>query len=113
MEIKILTDRFRYRDAVAEERDYWLYTLLAYLGVEIDKLNELDGAEISDYLFENKIEIIDYPTLEAIEVMLENQLVGEWGGPEFKLKSDPKDGELYYEVTIECWSIIDEEIAMD
>ena len=36
-------------------------------------------------------------------------MVGEWGGPVRSLKEGP-NGNLYFEVEIEHWSIIDDEI---
>ena len=58
------------------------------------------------------IQVIDY-TDGNLEFYVENQLVGKWNKPEYKIKKDlseldPKK-QAYYEMHVDCWSIFDEE----
>ena len=60
--------------------------------------------------FDKKVDIIDFPDINAIRVSYQNEVVGEWAGPEFKLVEDHEKKELFYEVSIESWSVIEDEI---
>ena len=108
MEIKILVDRYNNYDALNEIKAEWLFDLLVYADIDEDVLSEYDASELSDFFFEKKIDIIEYPSLGALSVEKNGELIGEWGGPVFKMLKDKESGELYYEVTIENWSIMDE-----
>jgi hypothetical protein len=111
MNITILANRYDYKEAIEEERNRWLCDILAYLGIEASILDE-DTPDIVDILFANGIDIIDYPSIGAVEVRSGSDLIGEWAGPTFVLKQDNETGGLYYEISVECWSISDEEIDM-
>ncbi len=106
-----MADRYGYQNAIKEVRDEWLEDLLLFLGLDIEKKQESDP-EFVKYLFDNKVEIIEFSTLGAIRVTHEGNVVGEWAGPEMKLKQDKEKGGLYYEVTIECWSVKEEDINL-
>lgn len=107
---KILTDRTSHVKDVEEVRQAWLDDLLAFLGLDLDIIHNSPRDVAVEYLVDNKIEIVDYLNLKATSVKQDGELVGEWGGPEMKLKED-KEGNLYFEVIIENWSIIDEQIS--
>jgi hypothetical protein len=111
MIITLMADRYGYQNAIKEVREEWLEELLAFLGIDIEKQQE-SGPEFVKYLFENKVEIIEFPSLGALRVSYEGEVVGEWAGPEMKLKQDKEKGGLYYEITIECWSIKEEDISL-
>jgi hypothetical protein len=110
MIITLMADRYGYQNAIEEVREQWLEELLLFLGLDIEKKEE-SHSEFIKYLFQNKVEIIDFPALGAIRVIREDEVVGEWAGPELTLKRDEK-GVLYYEINIECWSIREEDINL-
>ena len=109
MILKILTDRSNYKKEIDELRQEWLGDLFLYLGAEIDYIEELSNNDKIEYFLQNNIEMVYYSSIDGMEVYYQRELVGEWGGPEFKLKID-KDNEYYFEVSIECWTIQEEEI---
>tara|TARA_B100000131_G_scaffold297792_1_gene316874 strand:- start:5339 stop:5671 length:333 start_codon:yes stop_codon:yes gene_type:complete len=108
MFIKILTDRDKYHSDVLELRNEWLGDLLLYVGIDIHEMSSLPKDAAIEFLIENDIEIIEYLGLKALEVRLEGELIGEWGGPELNLIEE--DGTIYFEANIEYWSIMEEEI---
>lgn len=110
MKLTMLVDRNGFRESINEERDRWVFTLLNYLGVDANVLEEYDMPDLVDHLYSKNIEVIDYPSIEAIRVSLGGKVVGEWAGPEFTLKQDKETGDMYYEVSIENWSVIEENI---
>lgn len=110
MTITLMADRFGYNSAIKEVREEWLEELLLFLGIDIGKKEELSDAEFVKYLFENEVELVDFPSLGALRVSYEGDIVGEWAGPELTLKKDDKGG-LYYEINIECWSVKEEDIS--
>jgi len=118
MELKILTDITSYRKIIDEERKRWLYELLYFLGIDIKSLEGMDPGEATSCLVSNHIFVCDYPGLDAIKIEYRPEphgpleLAGEWAGPDFTMKRD-ENGELYYEISIECWSIVDEGIDME
>ena len=61
---------------------------------------------IKEYLESNNITIMSYQDIKACKVFYDNDLVGEWLGPSFVLKKE--DGDFYYEITLESWSIEEE-----
>ncbi len=113
MELKILTDRFNYFEAVEEEKNFWISETLSYIGIEYSPDIEIDIPNMVDFLFLNKVEIVDYPSIGAVKISHNGETIGEWGGPELTLKKDQESGALYYEITIETWSIMDEEISLE
>jgi hypothetical protein len=44
MELKILSDRYGYQQAVDELKEQWLYELLLHIGVEEEVLEEWDSS---------------------------------------------------------------------
>lgn len=112
MTLKLMADRYGYLKAVEEVQDDWLENLLAFLGVDFQEVNEMTAPEFVDYLKTNNVGITRYPTLGALSVEFEGEVVGEWASPELTMKSDPETGELYYEIEIENWSIMEEDIDL-
>lgn len=108
----VLTDRANHEQHVKEIRQAWLRDLLLYLGADVEWLDTAAPDLAVEYFLQNDLEIIKHKSIEALEVRHEGELVGEWAGPESTLKAD-EDGTLYFEVNIEHWSIIDEEIEDD
>ncbi len=104
----LLTDRAGYDNDIAEARWGWLKDLLIYLGIDVEVLEGVETPVLVEHLIDEEIEITDYPSIGAMSVLFEGELVGEWAGPEMTLKSE--GGKLYFEVEIEHWSILDEEI---
>lgn len=112
MNITIMANRFGYQSAVEEIREEWLEDLLIFLGVDIQEVNELDSPAFFEYLVENQVDLVSYPAIGALSVEYDNEIVGEWAGPELKLKEDPDTKELYYEIKMEYWSIVEEGIDL-
>ena len=109
MEVKLLADRYGYQEAIDQLKEEWLFELLLFIEVPAEVLEEFDGPNLSDFFFEKEIEILNFPTIGGLRVELEEEVIGEWAGPEFQLIKDEETGELYYEITIEYWSIMDDE----
>jgi predicted Zn-dependent protease with MMP-like domain len=112
MEITLLVNRFNYQEDIDELRDSWLEDILMYLELNPVELKEMLPHVFVDLLYSMNLDIVDYPSLGAMAVVYEGDLIGEWAGPELTLKKDKETGELYYEVLIQQWSILDEEIDM-
>lgn len=109
MIVKMMVDRMGYYKAIEEAKNEWLENLLLFLEIDIHKIQEEDAALFVEYLNKNKIEIIEYLNLDAIAVRKKGELVGEWTVLGHILKKDT--GGLYYELEIESWSIIEENIG--
>ncbi len=109
MEIKILADRYGYLETVEELKEQWLYDLLLHVGLEPEVLEEWDNPSIVELFLNNNIEIVNYPSIGGVMVSYRDDVIGEWGGPDLTLMRDHETGELYYEITIEYWSILDED----
>ena len=109
MKLEILTDRNNHQNEVNYLRQEWLDDLFLYLGIDLDYLNSLELSKRYDYLYKNNIETIYYMSIGGLEVHYNGDLVGEWGGPEYKLKVDEND-QYYFKITVECWTIQEEEI---
>jgi len=110
METTLLVDRYGYDSVILEIRNEWLEEILMHLGVDPGEMDELSDSEIYDFFFENEIEIINYPSSGALKVLFEDSLIGEWAGPEFYLIKDEDTNMFCFEVRIEHWSIIEEEM---
>lgn len=106
---KLLTDRVGYSGDVKEIRQEWLRDLFYFIGLDVEAMDEMERDEILDYMLENEIEVIEHKSIDALEVMFNGELIGEWAGPELVLKED-KDGSLYYEIKIEHWTIEEDQI---
>ena len=107
--IKLLADRYDHRGVVDEYATEWLFRLLESLGLDIEVLQDAAGDITMDYLIENQVEVMDYPDIGAIKITKDGDVVGEWAGPSFDLKKDASSGGLYYEITLESWTIFDNE----
>lgn len=104
---KILTDRVGYEPIIEEVRKNWLIDLLEYIGVDVEYVLEYPQDYIKEYLIENNISIEYYTDIGASKVSYKNEVIGEWLGPSFVLKEE--DGDIYYEISLEAWSIMEEE----
>ena len=105
----ILTDRVNYSQQIEEVKQLWLRDLLAYLGADVDWLDQTPRDLAVEYFVQNDLEIIKHTSIDALEVKHNGEVVGEWGGPSFKMKQD-HNGSFYFEVEIEHWSIAEEDI---
>lgn len=105
---KIMTDRYSLTKTLSEIKEEWLLDLLLNLGIDINRRIEESPAHFLEYLFSEKIEVVDYLNLNALQVFHQGELVGEWMESESTLKSE--GGRYYYEVEVEHWSIIEENI---
>jgi hypothetical protein len=105
----ILTDRVNFSRDIKDVRQQWLDDLLYYIGVDVQELTELPPDIAVEYLVENDLEVIEYFGIDALEVKYEGETIGEWAGPVLTLKED-EDKSLYFEASVEHWSIMEEEI---
>jgi len=114
MIIKILADRFGYQESIDELRNEWIEDIIAFLGIDIQEAYQhgIDDPMFVEALMGNKIEIIDYPGLGAVKIEYEGDVIGEWAGPQLTLKVDEESGGYYYEIEIESWSILEEDIDL-
>ena len=101
---KILADRTGYQKVVAEQKNIWISEILEALGVD-DDFFDLPIDYQRDLLIENEIQIIRYPDIDACMVIFEGNVIGEWLGPSLRLVED--DQGLYFEITLESWSILE------
>ena len=109
MIISLLTDRVGYESDIQEIKDEWLTYILSNIEeFDIDVFSSLSGRKKVEYLISSKIELINYVSIGGVKVYFGGELIGEWAGPEFKLKSD-ENNSYYYEITIETWSVFDKE----
>jgi hypothetical protein len=105
----ILTDRVNFARDIKDVRQQWLDDLLFYIGIDVQEMADMPRDIAVEHLVENDLEIIEYFGIDALEVRLEGETIGEWAGPILTLKED-EDKSLYFEATVENWSIIEEEI---
>lgn len=114
MEIKLLANRNGYLSDIEEVKTEWLNEILETLGVNLEELYEHAPPEQLEFLLEvHEIEIITYPGIGALRVDHDGDTVAEWAGPDFLLKTDEETGDKYYEITVEAWTFMEEEISMD
>ena len=111
MIVKMMVDRVGYYTAIEEAKNEWLENLLLFLEIDIHQIQEIGSALFIEYLNKNRIEIIEYLNLDALAVRQDGELVGEWTVLGFVLKRESETGGLYYELEIESWSIIEENIG--
>ena len=111
MKTTILTDRVKYQEAVGDVRSAWLSDLLIYIGIDRDMVKEMPRDIAVEYFLNKDLEILEYIDIGAMKVVYEGEVVGEWAGPDLKIK-EGEYGDLYYEAEIEHWSIADEEIYL-
>ncbi len=110
---KILTDRVNFVRDVNEIRQQWLRDLFLFIGLDADGMLEIPRDQALDYMLENNVEVIEYKGIEALEIKFEGETIGEWAGPDYKLREDLDDGSLYFEATIEHWSIIEDDMDIE
>jgi len=110
---KILTDRVNFAADVNEIRQQWLHGLFLYMGFDADGMLEVPRDQAIDYMIDNGIEVIEYKGIEALMIKVDGELIGEWAGPDYKIKEDPDDKSLYFEATIEHWSIMEDDIDLE
>jgi hypothetical protein len=108
----ILTDRVNFAKDIKDVRQQWLHDLFLYIGLDTEGMQDVPKDLIVEYLVESNIEVIEHVSIDGLEVRHEGEVIGEWGGPSFVLKED-KGGNLYFEATIEYWSVIEDEIDME
>lgn len=106
-----MTDRVGYLQDIEELKNEWIENLLLFLGIDIQILNNSDRQSFVHYLFKSKIEIIENLNDGSLQVRQENEIVGTWEAPQLILKKDLEDGSLYYEITLEYWSVSEENIT--
>jgi len=109
--ITLLTDRVNYEQDISLVRDNWLRDLFSFIGFDVLELDEMPKDKVLDYFIKNKLELIYYTELQALKVKFEGDLIGEWAGPEIKLVSE--DGQLFNNITIQYWSIIDQQLDIE
>ncbi len=109
MNTKILANRSDYLEAINEQRSLWVHFILESLDLDMDIILGDDKNDAFEYLVENSVEVVDYPEIGAVKIEFGGDIVGEWGQADFLLKRDDSDGSLYYEISIENWSIFDDE----
>ena len=109
MKTCILANRSDYLSAIEEQKTSWVYFILESLELDMDIVFGDDKGDAFDYLVMNNIEILDYPEIGAVKIEFGGDLVGEWGCPDYSLKRDEDSGDLYYEISIENWSIFDDD----
>lgn len=88
------------------------------MGVPIDEiwaeetLSVDDKIQLRRILRTYSIKIIDHSDGQ-LQFYVENELVGEWNKPEYKMKRDLSEldpnKKLYLEMHVDYWSIFDEE----
>ena len=108
----VLTDRFNYKAEIDELQQAWLGDLLHYLGADVSWLDSVPKDLAVEYFMQNELEVIKHASIDALEIKYQGEVVGEWGGP-FCIMKEDDDGTLYFEVEIEHWSIIEEDIEED
>ena len=109
MKTTILASRDNYRESIDEERASWVKYILENLDVDTDELDELSGYDVFEILIGNGIDVVNYPDLGAVKISFGHDVIAEWGEPEFLMIRDNDSGEFYYKITIENWSIFDDE----
>ena len=106
-----MADRFGTQKAIDEFKEQWLESILIYLGVDIHIAKEVDSGKFLDILAnEHKLDIIEYPQLTALCVKKDEEMVGELVFGNWTLKEDSESGSLYYQIEVEAWSLMEEDI---
>ena len=102
MTLEILTDLAGYQQDVEDLRQEWVLSTLESIGIERDLIEEMPQSDLFDLFIQYGIEISYYPSFGGSTIKLEDDLIGEWGGPEFEVKFD-ENNKPYYKITIEYW----------
>ncbi len=112
MIVKLLTDIHSSKECIDVAKQKWLEDLLSFIGINVVELNALSPSKAMEHLLFHQVNIYDYPSLGAIKVEYRfpesknYETIGEWAGAEYVLKRE--QGKMFYEISIECWSIIDD-----
>lgn len=113
MTLTILTDLSNYIEIVESTKKKWLMDLLSFMNLDIKYLETLDSQQATEYISGNHIVITDYIGIGALKIEKVSdqkiELIGEWGGPIFSYKKD-HNNQPYYEISVDCWTIADDEI---
>lgn len=109
MAIKVLLNRVGYEADLSEMKNSWITSVLSKIeDFNIDEFESLaDNSKKLEYFLNKGIEVISYVSIGGVKVFFKNNLIAEWAGPDLILKKDSTG--YYFEATIECWSIFDEE----
>ena len=102
MNIQILTDLSGYSEQIEELRQDWISDVLTLNGFEEDLLASNSQEDLFDFLIQSGVDINYYPSFGGSEIIIDGELLAEWGGPEFKVEFD-SDNNPYYRITIEYW----------
>ena len=105
--ITILLNRSDYLNDLQELKSDWIDSVLMELDLDLDFIKEGEIDDVQEYFFDNSIDIVNYPDIDAVRIDRDGETIAEWAGPEFSLKQD-EDGVMYYEVTIENWSAFED-----
>lgn len=111
MEITLLVDRFNHKEDIKELKNLWIEDILIYLGLDLEEVKKLSPDNFIEMLDEKKIELIERHSNGELNVYLKGDLIGKWAGPEFTLKKDKRTKEFYYEVSIQYWSILNDDVS--
>lgn len=102
-----------------EEKTRFLKSLLDQMGVPIDDFWTADNSlsvnqkiKLRGILATYAIQVID--DLDGfLQVYVEGEKIADWQKPSYKLKRDLREidpkKQLYLEMSIDCWSVFDEE----
>ena len=106
MKQKILADRTGYQEILENLKGEWIKEILIAIGMD-DDFFDLPEDYQRDMLIHSDVYIEDYADIGACMITFEGKIIGEWLGPSFKLVEDDKG--LYYEITLESWSILEDQ----
>lgn len=103
-----------------EEKSKFIRNILEQMGLPVDEfwtntdsaLSVEEKIKLREILHAYNVIIID--SLDGhLQIYVENDLVGEWNKPYYKLKTDLRQinpyKRLYLEMTIECWDVFEKE----
>ena len=95
---------YNQKEVLEEIKENWVLNLLFDLGIEDEDFN-LSSYEVNELLYDKKIEIVDFPDINSIQLKLDGEVVAELSSPKFSLLSD--DQGPYFKIEMEYWSDID------
>ena len=72
----LLTERSGYESDILEARWSWLKDLLIYLGIDVEVLEDAEVPVLVEYLMDEGVEITDYPSIGAMKVSYDGEVVG-------------------------------------
>lgn len=111
MKIKFKADYRNHHKDIEFQLQKWLNDVLVFLEVDTNELEGLSRRkQIIKLIQEYKVEIIEHPGINGLEVRQNGECVGEAVVSEYLLKTTKS--EKYYEIEIEAWSVLEEQINM-